>query len=480
MIYRAIHNPSHTTVKQCLRYMMRADQPERVHYSLKNFGAGADLQRAVEASQALAPLAEEHGHTPRPSLRPFRHAILSLAADEDLKDDEMVEISHEVCDGLGRKIKPLPKQPTVVAVHRDTDNVHTHILTVPVDIATGKRVRLPEAVAAYRSVLEPIEKRLGLSSVKADGWNSKRYYLPFRTWVKMHREREAEVRTALIHSSTWEQAMKRLSRVGIRFTPTDFADTKSHYLHPLGARKRDGGMSIAKDVFPERKVTATEMTSRWGEFPEELQRRIEAAAKPAPEHRYRKCAIGSDRGELLLRRWRDYRRAKDEQREQLSGLLERALTTAQNKSAADRSEDDLIVLANPGRARERIRYLSTPMEFSHWIEHSADAGDAEAQWLSEWGNKGANADPKLALQCAIEGALDESADVRDERTRELRREFQERKRSEQELEERRAMLARRDDSRRRIGPVTRTVTRRGAPPPGVLRKFSARPAGASL
>ena len=466
MIYRNIYNPSHATFADCLDYMLRTDLPQRVSYRISNFGRDGgrtrkgdrenpiDRDMACAIAQSLAALTEEYGTEARPVVRPFRHAILSLASDEDLTDREMHDLAAQVQADLVRKYKPAPVIATITAVHRDTDNLHAHILSIPVDLRTARRINMPETVQAYRKVLEPLERKHGLSSPPKiqGGWNFKRYYLPFKTWVRMGTDRLRETKKALLESKTWTQAMQGLANYGIKFAETskDFAATTRYFLRPFGAGKTSQGMSIQRDVFADHpfKPTAAELVKGWGEFPREIQSDIERMSKPI--ERYREKPIGGERGELLHKRWLDYARKRNRRVADFdSGIFQRALDEAKEKHPDDRSRYDQYLLDNSATVRREIRDRLKPMEFSHWVEAMADhPKEKDARWLSKWGNMYAGLDPDLAQQCEDEGKLDPIDEL------ELLRELKEKRDEEKRERERQIEMER--ETRREADAIHRT------------------------
>ena len=421
MLYRAIHNPSHSTFRQCLKYMLRAGDGVRVHHEVQNFGAlGNQLDDMCRSANALAPLTAELGNQPRANTRPFRHAVLSLAPGEELSDREMCEVSREVMAGLARKYDPQPQQPNVIAVHRDTDKLHTHMLSVPVDLQTGRRVHLPQNVQAYRKVLDPIEARLGLQTPNVGlGWNDYRFHLPFSTWARMDDKRVADLRGALLESDNWVEAMRRLSKWGVAFRETSkaFSPTVRFFLTPYGSTRRDKGMAIQRDLFKglERPPTATACVSKWGAFPRQTQIDIEKRAKPVA--RFRKRAIGGERGELLYRRWETYAAKQREMEGAILLQFDSELDRLRHASPTAMTLEERKTVRQPQLARKQQLAAAKPMTFSNWVEYHADRGDQDARWLSAWGERGANMDPALALKADREGELSDSGDGANERER---------------------------------------------------------------
>ena len=415
MIYRHIYNPVHTNFAECLDYMTRAGKDSTsVSTRTTNFGLAAanddvtQLQNACEVAKALAPMTVELGTYARPVTRPFRHAVLSLATGEDLSDREMHDISEQVCGGLVRKYKPAPIIPTITAVHRDTDNLHTHILSIPVDLRTGQRIYVPESTRTYRSVLEPIERQYGLSvpQNRPGGWNTKRYYLPFKTWVRMDRERWGDTKRAILESNNWRSAMQGLAKHGIMFAETDdnFAPTTRYFLRPFGATRTTKGMSIQRDVFSDMQhpPSASECVRNWGAFPRDIQKQIEAEAKP--QHRWEVRPIGGPKGELLYRRWSSYERDHRANAIRVRKLWDEAIKQAKACHPAQRTEMQRRMVEQPEYARREMLDRCKPMEFSTWVESMADRPfERDARWLANWGNQYANLDPDLARRCDQEG-----------------------------------------------------------------------------
>ena len=422
MICRNIVNPSHNSFGSCLDYMLRSDDSVDVYHESTGWGGIDDLHEICDAANALAPLTTEFGVQARPTLRPFRHTVISLATDEDLSDKEMCSVSREVLDGLARKYKPRPIVPMVVAVHRDTDNVHTHILSVPVDIQTGRRIRAPQVVSAYRTVLAPIEQRLGFKAPKKNlGWNDQRFHLPFKTWVAMDGDRLRDIQTTLLTSTTWEQAIRGLGKYNIKFAKTgkDFFRSTRFYLSGFDSRKLDKGMSIQRDVFAGfgPAPTAESLVDRWGEFPDELQRQIEKEPNSSP--RWKTRTIGGDKGELLHKRWGHYAKEKRVQEVQLLELHAKACKEARDKHPSKRSPLERSMLSDPRASKRELKEVSRPMKFSHWVESMADRKDPDAQWLVQLGNNGVNADPEAALQAEVDGQLSSSSGDELEKSRAL-------------------------------------------------------------
>ena len=417
MIYEQIYNPSHKTFGKCLEYILRCDTTVKVsRRSVGFYGTGGDLDAIRDLADALAPLAAEYG-TPhaRARTRPWRHSILSLPQHEDLTDSTMLDISVEATRKLGAKGKREPDMPMFVAVHRDTDNLHAHILSVPVDVSTRTRVRAPQSIAAYRSVIAPIEMRLGLSAPKAVGrWDGKRFHLPFKTWVKMDQDRLKDVRSALTKSKTWEECMRRLKVHGIKFKETgpNFSSSTRYYLAPFGSRRRlDAGMAIQRDVFAGfvNPPTASSIVKDWGRFPEDYQKQLEADA-PAGMG-YTETAIGGRRGRSLYKRWEGYAQHKRSQREILVRLFNDALKEARAKDERGLSEQERRILRDPKGRKAEVLDQAAPMKFADWTVSMADRRDPDAQWLCRLAADGTNEDPKAAVDAEREGDMSFKGDV---------------------------------------------------------------------
>ena len=412
MIYYNIFNPSHKNFEFCLDYILRSDSTIAPSRRISNFhGSNDDLGSVRDIASAIAPLAMEFG-TPhaRPRTRPWRHSILSLAPDEDIADKIMLDIAEEATAKLGSTGGKLPVVPTVISVHRDTDNLHAHILSVPVDLNTSQRIRAPHSVAACRSVLQPIETRLGLSSPKAIGrWDGKRFHLPFKTWVKMQPRRLQDVREALVSAHTWEECMRKLAVHGIKFKPTtaNFSSSTRYYLAPFNSGPRSQGMAIQRDVFAGCKPapSAAEIVRHWGAFPGDYQAQLEA--KVPPGLGYTQQPIGGDRGRVLYRKWQGYAAHKRSQRENIVRLFDRALLEIRAKRESTLTLQERRLVDDPKKAKADVLDGAAPMKFADWVESMADRRDRYAQWLCRIAADGTNEDPLAALEAEQEGALDE-------------------------------------------------------------------------
>ena len=318
----------------------------------------------------------------------------------------MLDIAVESTLKIGAARKEVPEMPLVAAVHRDTDSLHSHILSVPVDIKTLERVRAPRSIAAHRNVLAPIEHRLGLSSPKAVGrWDAKRFHLPFRTWVRMDADRLQNVRVALLQSSTWEESMRKLAIHGIKFreTSANFSSSTRYYLSAFNSRRLDEGMAIQRDVFANCKPqpTAAEIVAKWGRFPSDYQSQIERSAPPGMA--YRTTAIGGARGRMLYEKWKGYANHKRGQRENFERLFDHALKEARAKSEHELSAEEKAIIRSPKEAKASVLDGSMPMRFADWVESWADRGDKNAQWLCRIAGDGANVDPAAAKAAEKEG-----------------------------------------------------------------------------
>ena len=457
--------------------MLRGGSGTRVHHEVSNFGVlGNTMDDICRAANSLAPLTEELGNQPRANTRPFRHGVLSLAPGEELDDSEMCRISRQVVDGLVKKYATVPTQPTVIAVHRDTDKLHTHILTVPVDVVTGKRIHLPKSVKAYRNILDPLEEKLGLQSPQTGlGWNDYRFHLPFATWVAMEQSRLQETRDAVLHSNNWRESMDKLAKwgIGYRETSANFAATTRYFLSPFHARRRDKGMSIQRELLRHipKPPTAAECVSKWGTYPKDYQERLVRQSKPLAKYSLR--PIGGQRGELAYRRWEGY--AKHQRGAEASMLLqfEEALERLQHAPKSHLSMEDRRTLNDPQHARKRMVQAAKPMKFSHWVEYMADKGDKDCQWLAGWGDRGANVDPELASEAEREGDLesqreaDSSAAAKCEQLAILRRE-ELRFMQEQQVARKKLAKERQQRKRERLQKQLMRKWRVGNPPGAAL------------
>ena len=422
MIYRQFYNPSQRTIETAIGYILRSDTTVSVSRRMVSFhGARGSLEKARDIAHALAPLAAEYG-TPhaRPRTRPWRHSVLTLPQNEDLTDNQMLDITVEatrkICAVKGKE----PDMPMITAVHRDTDNLHSHIVSVPVDISTMARVRAPRSVMAYRSVLQPIETRLGLSSPKAVGrWDGKRFHLPFVTWTRMNPERLKDVRHALLKSGTWEECMRALKVHGIKFreTSANFSASTRYFLAPYGSRRLDEGMAIQRDVFAGCKPapSASDIVRGWGRFPKDYQEQLEQEAVPGMG--YRVTAIGGKKGQELYRRWQGYAAHKRTQRENLKNLVREALQAARDKPDSARTDNERRLVADPRNTKAEIMDGAAPMRFADWVESMADRRDPDAQWLCGIAADGANVDPAAALAAEKEGSAAKDGNGMDERER---------------------------------------------------------------
>ena len=409
MLIQHIDNPSHSTFALCADYILRSDDTLRIHYELDNFGDLTDLPMIASAARALAPLALSVGAHVSPRARPFEHTIVSLSPGEDLDDRQLCAVAKEALLALTRRDAKTPRPPMLTAVHRDTGAVHAHLLWVPVDLPTGQRLDIPDSVQTYRAVLKPIEERLGLSSPSTTGrWNEKRFYVPFKTWARMDDGRATDLRGALLKSSSWEQAMQQLARHGVKFMATskEFAPGTSYYLAPFGTKARQAGASIKRDLFENAADAPSPraISRSWGEFPVRLQAAFEQNAKP-PGPQYTACPIGGERGELVHLRWQRYVRGKRSQRKQLEGMFERSISQATHTDPSLRTDDQIVMLDNPGDAQRSMLDTAEPMAFSHWVETAADTGDPEALWMSQLAARGCNQHPTLAAGAEAEGEL---------------------------------------------------------------------------
>ena len=407
MLYVPIHNPQQRTFAACAAYMLRSDSTVDVHWQARGFDGHGGMDEICRSAAALGPLTVEFGAQARRRTRPFRHAVLSLPPGEDLPDETLVDAAHEATIGLTRTHKPEPVVPMVIATHRDTPHLHAHILTVPVDLASGVRVRAPLSVNKYRSVLLPIERRLGLSSPRANaGWNDHRFHLPFKTWVRMDERRLSDVQDALLTATTWEEAMRRIARHGIRFRPTtkNYSNSTRFRLAPFGMPESRYGCSIRRDVFKgvSNAPSATMCVAHWGRYPAAYQKRLEQQAPPGIGFRQR--PIGGELGSRLYARWRSYADHKLGQKEQLLSLYEASLLEIRDREQTVWTPEERRIMRDPAGTKDDLLDGAEPMSFADWVETMADRKDRDALWLSAVAADGTNVDPPAARRADIEGS----------------------------------------------------------------------------
>lgn len=320
------------------------------------------------------------------------HLVVSLAAGEDLTDDQFKKVERRMCEAIG-----LGDHQRICAVHADTDHIHMHIALSKIHPELLTAIEPYYDKLKLQEVCRELEQEFGLrpgigagAKVKLSPSEAHQGLETFAGWIRTNLEGELS-RLLDQPGKDWQDAQALCGKFGLEIRERGAGLVFSHYEKKLFVKASDINRGFSKKKLED--MLGKFETSQWKGAPENVytfgpaartQKKDKLFAEFTEERETQSTARNVDLSrlsEVRYKRLQDIKRRYAERRLEIKRdtlIAKGRKRLIYQKISREMQKEIAEIFSDAKTRREEVWSHSKSVPWRDWVYGRAAVGDETA------------------------------------------------------------------------------------------------------